>query len=181
MNIATHNNSEFHPIGLQIRLATHSDLPAVVNIYNQSIPDKQATADLTPVSIAERQAWFDAHLTNAHTRPLLVAVKDHQIVGWGGFTDLYSRPAYHISSEISLYIDESAKGQGVGKALLQALLNRAPSCGIQQVLAKIFAHNQPSLSLFRQYDFREWGILPQVCDMDGFIADVVILGRSIKH
>lgn len=177
MSAAHHN--------LSIRLAAIDDLPRIVEIYNQSIAGKQATADLQPVSVADRQAWFDAHTGN---RPLVVAQTRSEtssetslgeIVGWGSLSDLYARPAYHISTEISIYVAEEAKGQGVGKALVNYLIQVAPSCGVQQVVALIFAHNTPSLAMFEKLGFETWGKFKQVCDMKGFIADVVILGKSV--
>ena len=177
MSAAHHN--------LCIRLAAIDDLPRIVEIYNQSIAGKQATADLQPVSVADRQAWFDAHTGN---RPLVVAQTSSQtssqislgeIIGWGSLSDLYARPAYHISTEISIYVAEEAKGQGVGKALVNYLIQIAPSCGVQQVVALIFAHNTPSLAMFDRLGFEPWGKFKQVCDMKGFIADVVILGKSV--
>lgn len=177
MSAAHHN--------LSIRLAAIDDLPRIVEIYNQSIAGKQATADLQPVSVADRQAWFDAHTGN---RPLVVAQTRSEtssqtslgeIVGWGSLSDLYARPAYHISTEISIYVAQEAKGQGVGKALVNYLIQVAPSCGVQQVVALIFAHNTPSLAMFGKLGFETWGKFKQVCDMNGFIADVVILGKSV--
>ena len=169
MSAAHHN--------LCIRLAAIDDLPCIVEIYNQSIAGKQATADLQPVSVADRQAWFDAHTGN---RPLVVAQNSlDEIVGWGSLSDLYARPAYHISTEISIYVADKAKGQGVGKALVNYLIEVAPSCGVQQVVALIFAHNTPSLVMFEKLGFEPWGKFKQVCDMNGFIADVVILGKSV--
>lgn len=162
---------------LQIRHAQPQDLPEIVNIYNQSVITKQATADLSPVTEGDKEDWFNAHTGN---RPLVVAqLSDGGLVGWASLSDLYARPAYHISSEISVYVDKRAKGQGVGKALVQYLLALAPSCGIQNVVALIFAHNQPSLTMFDKLGFVQWGKYPQVCDMDGFIADVVILGKTV--
>ena len=177
MSAAHHN--------LSIRLATIDDLPRIVEIYNQSIAGKQATADLQPVSVADRQAWFDAHTGN---RPLVVAQTRSEtssetslgeIIGWGSLSDVYARPAYHISTEISIYVADEAKGQGVGKALVNYLIEVAPSCGVQQVVALIFAHNTPSLAMFDRLGFEPWGEFKQVCDMKGFIADVVILGKSV--
>lgn len=165
---------------LTIRQATQADLPSIVAIYNQSVPTRQATADLTPVTVADRQAWFDAHSLEKN-RPMLVVVdNNHNITGWGTLSNLYERPAYHISSEISVYIDENTKGQGVGKELVTKLLELAPSCDIHQVVAKIFAHNTASLTMFKKLGFTEWGVLQQVCDMGDFIADVAILGKSLK-
>lgn len=173
---------DFQPIiteNFLYRLAEQNDLSDLVKIYNQSIITKQSTAMLQPLSIAQRQAWFNEHQNP--TRPLIVAVcqKTDTVVAYGSFSDLYPMQAYHISSEISIYVDEIAKGQGIGQQLLNILLNIAPKCGIQQVVAKIFAHNQPSLNLFKKQGFVQWGYLPQVCDMDGFLADVVILGKSL--
>ena len=177
MSAAHHN--------LSIRLAAIDDLPRIVEIYNQSIAGKQATADLQPVSVADRQAWFDAHTGN---RPLVVAQTRSEtssqtslgeIIGWGSLSDLYARPAYHISTEISIYVADEAKGQGVGKALVNYLIEVAPSCGVKQVVALIFAHNTPSLAMFEKLGFETWGKFKQVCDMKGFIADVVILGKSV--
>lgn len=177
MSAAHHN--------LCIRLAAIDDLPRIVEIYNQSIAGKQATADLQAVSVADRQAWFDAHTGN---RPLVVAQTRSEtssetslgeIIGWGSLSDLYARPAYHISTEISIYVADEAKGQGVGKALVNYLIEVAPSCGVQQVVALIFAHNTPSLAMFDRLGFEPWGKFKQVCDMKGFIADVVILGKSV--
>ena len=162
---------------LSIRLAAIDDLPRIVEIYNQSIAGKQATADLQPVSVADRQAWFDAHTGN---RPLVVAQTSlGEISGWGSLSDLYARPAYHISTEISIYVADEAKGRGVGKALVNYLIQVAPSCGVQQVVALIFAHNTPSLAMFDRLGFEPWGRFKQVCDMNGFMADVVILGKSV--
>lgn len=167
------------PPSFCIRPAQPCDLAAIVAIYNESVAGKQATADLTPVTITDRQAWFYQHTDK---RPLYVACDDHDassLLGWGSLSDLYARPAYHIGSEISVYVSERAKGQGVGRALVQRLLHDAPRCGIHQVVALVFAHNTPSLTLFRKLGFAEWGTYPQICDMDGFIADVAILGKTV--
>ena len=173
-----------------VQLASQDDLPAILTIYNQSIAGKQATANLTPVTCAERQDWFDEHLNSA-TRPIyivkaMVAGADRgfeqmvsPIVAWGSFSDLYTRPAYHISTEISIYLHQEYHGQGLGSLLTRWMLTQAPSLGIHNVVALIFAHNQPSLGLFRKLGFEQWGYMPKVCDMDGFIADVVMLGKAV--
>ncbi len=176
--------------GFTVQRAKKEDLPAILTIYNQSIAGKQATANLTPVTCAERQGWFDEHLNSA-TRPIyivkaMVAATDRgfeqtvsPIVAWGSFSDLYTRPAYHISTEISIYLHQEYHGQGLGSLLARWMLTQAPSLGIQNVVALIFAHNQPSLGLFRKLGFEQWGYMPKVCDMEGFIADVVMLGKAV--
>ena len=174
-----------------VQYAVANDLVEVLAIYNQSIAGKQATANLTAVTYEERSAWFAEHLDSA-TRPIYVVrmadiametdiqKEGSPIVAWGSFSDLYARPAYHISSEISIYIHNDYHGQGLGSLLARWMLHQAPSLGIHNVAALIFAHNQPSLGLFRKLGFEQWGLMPQVCDMDGFIADVVMLGKSVR-
>ncbi|ATD65624.1 GNAT family N-acetyltransferase [Neisseria weixii] len=157
--------------------AVQGDLPSIVAIYNSTIEPRQSTADLQPVTVAGRQAWFDAH---GGKRPLLV-LRDvrNEIVAWGSFSDYYPRQAYHISAEISIYVRQEARGVGVGKVLLRYMLERAPSLGIRNVLAVIFGHNHASIRLFRSFGFEEWGRLPQVCDLETQLADIVILGKKI--
>lgn len=163
----------------QLREATQDDLPRIVEIYNQNVLGKQATADLVPVSVADRQAWFDVH-SMANNRPLMVAMdSQHQIVGWVSLSNLYDRPAYHISCEISVYVDNSVKNQGLGQFMVEQMLAIAPTLGIRQVVALIFSHNLPSIRLFEKMGFAHWGKFPQCCDMNGFIADVSILGKSL--
>lgn len=170
-----------------VQRAGPNDLSAILAIYNQSIAGKQATANLTAVTVAERKAWFDEHLTTA-TRPIYVVTAINQleqtnaaatIVAWGSFSDLYARTAYHISSEISIYLHQDYHGKGLGSLLTRWMLTQAPSLGLHNVVALIFAHNKPSLALFTKMGFEQWGYMPKVCDMDGFIADVVMLGKSL--
>ena len=167
-----------------VQHAEVADLPAILAIYNQNIASKQATADLVPVTQEARKAWFDEHVNNPK-RPIYVLKTMHQssepaLVAWGSFSDLYTRPAYHISCEISVYLHKDYQGQGLGRRLAAWMLTQAPILGISNVVALIFAHNEPSLKLFGKLGFEHWGYMPQVCDMNGFIADVVMLGQQVK-
>lgn len=160
-----------------IRHAVYGDLPEIVEIYNSTVATRQSTADLAPTTVAARTPWFEAHTAE---RPIFV-LEDGQggIAAWGSFSDYYPRSAYKISAEISIYVRHDRRGLGVGKILLADMLERAPALGIRNVLAVIFGHNYPSISLFRGFGFQEWGRLPEVCDLDGEMADVVILGKKI--
>ncbi|MBE2984561.1 N-acetyltransferase [Campylobacter sp. RM9344] len=161
---------------MEILHATQDDLAKITEIYNQNIATKNATADLTPVSIASRQEWFDAH---SKTRPIFVLKLENSVVAWGSFSDFYKRSAYDITAEISIYVDKNARQSGIGSKLLAFMLDIAPSLGIKTILALIFAHNKPSISLFNKFGFEKFGLLPQVCDMQEFIADVLIMGKRV--
>jgi phosphinothricin acetyltransferase len=162
---------------LIFRLATAADLPAIVTIYNSTVASRQVTADLEPVSIESRQAWFDAH--QPQRRPLWVLERQGEVVGWASLSDFYGRPAYQATAELSIYLREDSRGLGLGRRLLDEALAQAPGLGIDTLLGFIFGHNQPSLALFERYGFSRWGELPQVAELDGVKRDLIIVGRRV--
>ncbi|MBD2313249.1 N-acetyltransferase [Desertifilum sp. FACHB-1129] len=162
---------------LTIRDATESDLPRIVEIYNTAVPGRLATADLEPISVDSRQAWYNIH--HPQTRPLWVAQVREQIIGWLSFQDFYGRPAYKATAELSIYIAPEHRGCGVGHQLLHHAIQTSPSLELETLLAFVFAHNQPSLRLFEKFGFQRWGYLPKVAQLDGIQRDLAILGLSL--
>ncbi|MFL0553476.1 GNAT family N-acetyltransferase [Enterococcus hirae] len=88
---------------IRYSIAAKEDLPRIVEIYNQSILTKQSTADVTPVTIEDKLAWFEAH--DPKKRPLWIMQEAGVIIGWISLSDFYGRPAYDQTVEISIYID----------------------------------------------------------------------------
>jgi len=163
---------------MRIRDAVEDDLPAVVAIYNTAVPGRQATADTSEVTVAERRSWFFDH--SAERRPIWVAEEEGKVAGWLSFQDFYGRPAYRATAELSLYVDPGWQGRGVGRQLLAEALRRAPELGVKTLLGFIFGHNAPSLRLFAAHGFERWGVLPRVAQMDGTEHDLVIVGRRVE-
>ena len=157
------------------RLADRADLPAIVAIYNSTVPSRMVTADLTPISVESRERWFEEH--RPESRPLWVIERDGAIAAWLSFSSFYGRPAYAATAEVSVYVGESFRRIGLGAYLLEAAIAHAPSIGVQTLLGFIFAHNLPSLALFEKFGFAHWGRLPRVAVLDGVKRDVVIVGR----
>ena len=160
------------------RLAVQQDLPAIVAIYNSTVASREVTADTEPVTVASRQAWFDHH--SPARRPLWV-VQDEQaaILGWLSYSDFYGRPAYAGTAEISIYVQEEARGKGVGRYLLQQAIAWAPSLAVHTLLGFIFGHNRASLGLFETFGFERWAHMPRVANLDGCERDLVILGKRV--
>jgi L-amino acid N-acyltransferase YncA len=163
----------------ELRDATLADLPAIVAIYNSTVASRQVTADLDPVSVESRLAWFRAH--GPEKRPLWVVERNGAPVAWLSFSDFYGRPAYQRTSEVSIYLDANVRGERLGSQLLQAAIERAPTLGIDTLLGFVFGHNEPSMRLFRRHGFAEWGRLPRVATLDGVERDLVILGRRMEQ
>jgi phosphinothricin acetyltransferase len=160
-------------------MARREDLPAIVRIYNSTIPSRAVTADLEAVSVQSRAGWFDAH--RPECRPLWVVDLGGRIAAWLSFSSFYGRPAYDRTAEISVYVDAGCRRQGLGSYLLTEALSHAPSLKLDTLLGFIFGHNLPSLALFEKYGFARWGVLPGVAVLDGIERDLVILGRRVPE
>lgn len=163
---------------MAIRHAITSDLPAIVAIYNAAVPSRMATADLEPVSVESRLAWFGGR--SPTKRPLWVIEQEGVIAGWLSFQSFYGRPAYVSTAELSIYIAPAFHRCGLGKQLLAKAIHESPNLGLKTLLGFIFAHNQPSLKLFETFGFQKWGHLPQVANLDGVERDLVIMGLRIN-
>jgi phosphinothricin acetyltransferase len=160
-----------------IRDAVEEDLPAIVEIYNASIPGRMATADLEPVTVESRLAWFREH--DPRSRPIWVLECEGKAIAWISLNSFYGRPAYQATAEVSLYVEPQHQGRGIGSKLLSTMIRSAPQFGINTLLGFVFAHNHPSLHLCKKVGFKQWGFLPQVAEMDGQRRDLVILGLQL--
>ncbi len=168
------------PINIQIRDATLNDLPAIVAIYNSTVPSQQVSADAEPITVESLETWLKGRETK--TRPVWVIESEtvpECIVGWLSFSDFYGRPAYSATAELSIYIDERWRQQGCGKFMLKCALEYAPSLGISTVLGFVFAQNIASLKLFRSFGFSDWGVLPRVAKLNETEHDLIIVGRRV--
>lgn len=165
------------PATLSIRDAAEADLTRIVEIYNESIPGRMATADLEPVRVEDRQAWFHEHQPG--TLPLWVAVADGEITGWLSFQTFYGRAAYRITAEISVYVAARHQRRGVAGALLSKAVAESAGLGLRNLIGLVFSHNTASLHLFESQGFERWGCLPGVTVLNGVERDVVIVGRRV--
>ncbi|BAU12252.1 phosphinothricin acetyltransferase [Leptolyngbya sp. NIES-3755] len=159
-----------------IRTALESDLSAIVEIYNHAVATKIITADVEPVTVESRLAWFHSH---SEQYPLWVLEREDTIAGWFGLRMFYGREAYRSTAEISLYVSPQFQRQGVGQALLTHAIEQCPKLEIHTLLAIAFAENAPSVALLKKFGFEQWGYLPQVARSWNVDRDVIILGRKI--
>ena len=164
-------------MSVSFRYAELKDLERIIGTYNASIPGRMATADLTPVTVEDKLTWFHAH--DHLNRPLFVVEFNGEYAGWMSFKSFYGRPAYNGTVELGVYLESSFQGKGIAKVCLGKAIELAPSLKIQTLLAFIFAHNIPSLKLFRSFGFDQYGHLPAVANMDGLLRDLIILGKKV--
>lgn len=160
-----------------IRLARDPDLPRIVEIYNAAIPTRRSTADLEPVSVRSRVAWFAIH--DPERRPIWVIERGGVVDGWLSLSDFYGRPAYAATAEVGLYLAPEAQGAGLGGQLLRHAIDAAPGLGVRTLLWISFADNEASMALASRYGFEPWGLLPRVAELDGERRDVAMLGLEL--
>ncbi len=162
-----------------IREATEADLPAIVEIFNATIPSRMVSAQLEPLSVKDRLPWFHEHSRDHH--PLWVMDDAEQVIAWISLQSFLPRCAYAGTAEVSVYVRENFRRHGVAKRLLNEAIAHAPSLDINALVGHIFAHNEPSLRLFSQVGFERWGLLPRVARLDRVEHDLVIVGRHVAE
>ena len=158
---------------LTIDVMQPDDWPVVREIYAEGIATKNATFE-TEVPAWER--WDAGHLQ----KPRLVARSNGQVVGWAALSPVSSRCVYAGVAEESIYIAASARGQGVGKKLLAALVEQSEQAGIWTMQTGIFPENRASIHLHELCGFRVLGVREKIGQMDGVWRDVVFMERRSK-
>lgn len=149
---------------MQIRKAIEADFETLLAIYNQAIPTHQITADLEPATVENRRQWFDFHLSSEQY-PLWTAEDETGIVGWFSFSPYYERSAFVHTAEISIYLDESAKGKGYGSKIIEFMQAEMLNNKIHTLMAYVFELNQVSQNLMKKHGFEQWGRFPNIANM----------------
>jgi L-amino acid N-acyltransferase YncA len=149
-----------------------SDWEQVREIYVQGIRSGNATFE-TEAPAWER--WDEAHLGFAR----LVAREGERVLGWAGLSPVSKRQAYRGVAEVTVYVAESARGQGIGRALLEALIAESESNGIWTLQASIFPENVASVELHRRCGFREVGRRERIAMLHGVWRDTLLFERRI--
>jgi L-amino acid N-acyltransferase YncA len=161
-----------------VRRCTRKDLPGVREIYALEVREGTASFELEPPSLAEMAARFAA--IDAAGLPYLVAELDGRIAGYAYASPYRPRPAYRYTVEDSVYVARFAHRQGVGRALLGAVIERATARGMRQMVAIVgdSAH-LASIELHRRAGFRLVGTLENVGWKFGRWLDTVIMQRDL--
>ena len=157
-----------------IRELRPQDWPAVAAVYEEGIATKLATFETAAPAWAD---WDAAH----HAAHRLVADEDSEVVGFAALAPVSSRCVYEGVAEESVYVAERARGRGIGRALLEALVTGSERDGIWTLQAGIFPENRASLALHHACGFRTVGIRVRIGRLDGAWRDVVLLERRTEE
>lgn len=146
------------------------DWPAVAAVYAEGIATGNATFE---TDVPAYEQWDGGHLAGHR----FVAELDGTVVGWVAASPVSTRCAYAGVAEHSVYVAGSARGRGVGRLLLAALIDSTERGGIWTLQTGIFPENEPSLALHRSAGFRVLGVRERPGRLAGRWRDVVVLER----
>jgi len=144
--------------------------PAVRRIYEEGIATGNATFE---TSVPDWEEWDRRHLPGCR----LVAVDGKAVVGWAALNPVSSRAVYAGVAELSIYVAEARRREGIGRLLLDRLISCSEQAGIWTLQAGIFPENEASLRLHQQCGFRVVGRREKLGALYGIWRDVMLLER----
>ena len=151
-----------------------SDWPWVEGIYREGIAGGNATFE---TESPRWETWNSRH----HLHSRLVARSESSILGWAALSPVSARRVYAGVAEVSVYVAGTARGRGVGMALMAALIEAAEANGIWTLQASIFPENVASIRLHVAFGFREVGRRERIAQLRGKWRDTVILERRSQR
>ncbi|MGD0393912.1 MAG: N-acetyltransferase family protein [Acidimicrobiales bacterium] len=158
---------------MHVRLARASDSESIRLIYNAEVTGSTATFDLVPRTSEEQLAWLADH---RGPYPAVVATDDRDtVLGFGSLSEYKNRPSYATTVENSVYVDAARRGQGVGRALLEHLIELATQHGFHSVIARVGGDNLASIALHQACGFTLVGVEREVGRKFGRWLDVTVL------
>ncbi len=169
----TFRSGQSGPGQVQITAGSEDDLPVIVGILNYTAANSIAQFDTRPVSVAERRDWFGQFAASGPYR-LVVARRGDQVVGYACSQRYRDHEAFRATVEVSIALEVSSRGQGVGTALYRALFDSlAVEPSVHVALAGIALPNDASVALHRKFGFTEVGTFREYAFKNGqYISSV---------
>jgi len=149
------------------------DWAAVRDIYHEGIEAGNATFE---TEVPSWEEWDRSHLPDCR----LVAKAEGEVVGWVALSPLSGRCVYRGIAEVSLYVKGSARRQGIGKALLNAVIEESERMGIWTLQGSAFPENVASIAAQKACGFREVGRRERISQLNGVWRDIILMERRSK-
>lgn len=164
-------------MGYIIREADLNDIPYITKIYNEGIEDRIATLETRLRDEEEMKEW----LLNRSDKHKVLVVEDERrnVYGWASINIFNSRCCYGGVVDLSIYINRSMRGKGLGKILLGSLIETAKEQGFHKIVLSTFKFNEAGQKLYKALGFREVGTYEKQGLLDGNWIDVTIMERLL--
>ena len=159
---------------MKINDAEDAHLSTITRIYNDAVAHTTAIWNEVTIDVENRRAWLADRKRQGY--PVLVAVDDDgSVLGYASFGDWRAFDSYRHTVEHSVYVTSEARGRGIGKALMLALIQRAKEIGKHVMVAAIEAGNTGSIHLHEKLGFKHTGLMPHVGTKFGRWLDLAFL------
>ncbi len=145
---------------VELRDATVDDLSGIMEIYNDAVLNTTAIWNDVLVDLENRKEWFAARKSRGF--PVIVAILDGKVAGYASYGDWRAFDGYRHTREHSVYVQKDARGHGIGKKLIQALIDHAAGNDVHVLIAAIEAENIASIRLHESLGFRVVGRFSEV-------------------
>jgi len=162
---------------MEVREAAESDLPEILAIYNDVIATSTAVYRETPADIDERREWLRSRVAQGY--PVVVAVDETGVTGFGSFGDFRNWPGYRFTVEHSVHVRADRRAHGIGAAIVAELVRRAKTLGKHVLIAGIDADNIASLRLHERLGFEKVAHFREVGWKFGRWLDLVFMQRPL--
>jgi phosphinothricin acetyltransferase len=163
-----------------IRLAEAADASAICEIHNEGILDRLATLDTVLRTPDATRQWL---AERGARHPVIVAEHPPQpggeIVGWGSLNRFNPREAYDGVADFSVYVGRAWRGQGIGRQLLDRLIELARATNHHKMVLAALSHNRPGIALYTRAGFERVGIYRQHGRLDGKWVDVIVMEKLL--
>ena len=163
---------------MDIRYATLTDIPQILAIYNHAVLTSTASYDIEPQTLAARLTWFADKERNG--QPVFVIEDGDGVAGFGTYGPFREKIGYRYTVEHSIYIAEGKRGMGMGKLLMQKLIESATESGYHVMIAGIDSLNELSLKFHRSFGFVEVAHFREVGHKFGQWLDVIFLQKMLQ-
>ncbi|MBN7807179.1 GNAT family N-acetyltransferase [Agrobacterium rosae] len=144
----------------ELRDATVDDLPGIMEIYNDAVLNTTAIWNEILVDLENRKEWFKIRKDRGF--PVIVAIKDGAVAGYASYGDWRAFDGYRHTREHSIYVHKNARGAGLGKLLMQALIDHAKTNDVHVLIGAIESENTASIRLHETLGFRVAGRFSEV-------------------
>jgi L-amino acid N-acyltransferase YncA len=162
---------------LAIRAAGAADAAAICLIYNQGIEDRIATLETELRTPDERRQWLTAR---SPRHPVFVAEDGAVgVVGWSSLNVYNPREAYRHVADFSVYVERGWRGKGVGRRLLEHLIERARVLGYHKMMLSTFPFNTSGVALYERLGFTQVGVFHEMGQLDGRWVDTLIMEKLL--
>jgi len=156
-----------------IRPAAAGDADAIAVIYNEGLEERVATFETTPRTTEDAAAWL------AEGLPFVVAEANGEVVGFARLSAYSDRCVYGGVGEHGVYVAREARGQSLGRRLLDALASVAEQAGYYKLTSRIFTDNEASLAAHRAAGFEEVGVQRRHGKLDGRWKDCMLVEKHL--